>query len=84
MESAGILWPGLRAGLAIHRGSHPRFIARRAAAPVVARVGDFNLDGQLDIFKTHFAEDTNVLYRNRGKGRFEDVTIRSGIASAGV
>jgi hypothetical protein len=43
-------------------------------------VGDFNLDGRLDIFKTHFAEDTNVLYRNDGRGRFEDVTIRSGLA----
>ena len=31
-------------------------------------VGDFNLDGSLDIFKTHFADDTAVLYRNNGKG----------------
>ena len=31
-------------------------------------VGDYNLDGNLDIFKTHFADDTNVLYRNNGKG----------------
>jgi hypothetical protein len=42
-------------------------------------VGDFNLDGNLDIFKTHFSDDTNVLYRNDGKGNFEDVTIRSGL-----
>ena len=42
-------------------------------------VGDFNLDGHLDIFKTHFADDTNILYRNDGKGIFEDATIRSGI-----
>ncbi len=42
-------------------------------------VGDFNLDGRLDIFKTHFADDTDVLYRNDGKGGFEDVTVRSGI-----
>ena len=33
-------------------------------------MGDFNLDGNLDIFKTHFADDTNVLYRNDGKGKF--------------
>jgi hypothetical protein len=33
----------------------------------------------LDIFKTHFADDTNVLYRNDGKGNFDDVTIRAGI-----
>jgi hypothetical protein len=42
-------------------------------------VGDYNLDGHLDIFKTHFADDTNILYRNDGKGNFDDVTIRAGI-----
>ena len=42
-------------------------------------VGDYDLDGSLDIFKTHFADDTNVLYRNDGKGNFDDVTIRAGI-----
>ncbi len=29
-------------------------------------VGDYNLDGHLDIFKTHFEGDTNVLYENDG------------------
>jgi hypothetical protein len=43
-------------------------------------IGDFDLDGNLDIFKTHFSDDTNVLYRNNGKGVFDDVTIRSGLA----
>jgi hypothetical protein len=42
-------------------------------------VGDYDLDGNLDIFKTHFADDTNVLYRNDGKGNFDDVTIRVGL-----
>ncbi len=42
-------------------------------------IGDFNLDGSLDIFKTHFSDDTNVLYRNDGKGNFADVTIASGL-----
>ena len=42
-------------------------------------VGDFNLDGNLDIFKTHFVDDTNVLYRNDGKGNFEDVTTQAGL-----
>jgi hypothetical protein len=42
-------------------------------------VGDYDLDGNLDIFKTHFADDTNVLYRNDGKGFFDDFTIRAGI-----
>jgi hypothetical protein len=42
-------------------------------------VGDYDLDGNLDMFKTNFADDTNVLYRNDGKGNFDDVTIRSGL-----
>ncbi len=37
-------------------------------------VGDYDLDGHLDLFKTHFADDTNGLYHNDGKGNFEDVT----------
>jgi enediyne biosynthesis protein E4 len=42
-------------------------------------VGDIDLDGNLDIFKTNFADDTNVLYHNDGKGNFDDVTVRSGL-----
>lgn len=42
-------------------------------------IGDFNLDGHLDIFKTHFSDDTHVLYKNDGQGNFEDVTIRAGL-----
>ncbi len=41
-------------------------------------VGDFDLDGDLDILKTHFSDDTNVLYRNE-EGHFDDVTIESGL-----
>jgi len=42
-------------------------------------IGDYNLDGHLDIFKTHFTEDTHILYRNNGTGYFEDTTIGSGL-----
>ena len=42
-------------------------------------VGDYDLDGDLDIFKTHFADDTNVLYRNDGDGNFSDVTVQAGL-----
>jgi len=41
--------------------------------------GDYNLDGSLDLFKTNFCDDTNVLYVNDGKGHFDDVTIRAGL-----
>lgn len=43
-------------------------------------VGDFSLSGDLDIFKTHFADDTNILYVNDGTGRFKDRTLASGLA----
>jgi hypothetical protein len=42
-------------------------------------VGDFNLDGNIDLFKTHFSDDTNILYKNDGKANFEDVTVRAGL-----
>ena len=42
-------------------------------------VGDFNLDGRLDILKTHFTEDTPALYANEGRRGFSDVTIQSGL-----
>ena len=42
-------------------------------------IGDFDLNGTLDILKTHFTEDTPALYENRGKAMFEDVTIATGL-----
>jgi hypothetical protein len=43
-------------------------------------VGDYDLDGHLDLFKTHFAEDANALYHNDGKGSFDDVTRTAHVA----
>jgi hypothetical protein len=42
-------------------------------------VGDYDLDGHLDLFKTHFADDANGLYHNDGTGNFDDVTRTSRI-----
>lgn len=42
-------------------------------------IGDYDLDGHLDLFKTHFSDDTNGLYHNDGKGNFEDVTLAAKI-----
>jgi len=42
-------------------------------------IGDFNLDGRLDILKTHFTEDTPALYANQGRAGFEDVTAAAGL-----
>jgi hypothetical protein len=43
-------------------------------------VGDYNLDGSLDILKTHFSDDTSILLRNDGKGAFDAVTASAGLA----
>lgn len=42
-------------------------------------VGDYNLDGHLDLFKTHFSEDMSGLYRNDGQGNFDNVTLQARI-----
>jgi hypothetical protein len=38
-------------------------------------IGDYNLDGHLDIFVTHFTEDSDALYHNDGTGNFDDTTL---------
>jgi len=43
-------------------------------------VGDYDRDGRLDLLKTHFADDIPSLYRNLGKGLFEDVAVAAGLA----
>jgi enediyne biosynthesis protein E4 len=42
-------------------------------------IGDYDLDGHLDLFKTHFTDDSCVLYHNDGKGNFDDVTRQARI-----
>jgi hypothetical protein len=41
--------------------------------------GDYDLDGHIDIFKTHYQLQSNGLYHATGKGDFDDVTVESGI-----
>jgi hypothetical protein len=43
-------------------------------------VGDYDNDGNLDLFVTYFGR--NVLYRNNGNGTFTDVTRESGLLQA--
>jgi hypothetical protein len=40
-------------------------------------IGDVDLDGHLDIFKTHFMQDTDALYHNDGTGNFDDWTLQA-------
>jgi enediyne biosynthesis protein E4 len=42
-------------------------------------IGDYDLDGHLDILKTHFQLQASGLYRNDGKGNFEDQANPAGI-----
>ncbi|MBW4040103.1 MAG: VCBS repeat-containing protein, partial [Acidobacteria bacterium] len=42
-------------------------------------VADYNLDGRLDVLRTHFFHQASGLYRNTGKGEFEDVTSEAGL-----
>jgi enediyne biosynthesis protein E4 len=43
-------------------------------------IGDYDLDGHLDLFKTHFADDANGLYHNDGTGNFDEVTRSTRVA----
>jgi hypothetical protein len=52
----------------------------RAQAGMGSTVADYNGDGNLDIFKTNFSDDTATLYRNNGNGTFDDVTYPAGLA----
>jgi enediyne biosynthesis protein E4 len=53
----------------------------RAQSNMGIAVGDYDNDGWLDLFLTHFSEDYNTLYHNN-HGRFEDVTYQAGLGTA--
>src|SRR6266545_1367343 len=42
--------------------------------------GDFDLDGDEDLFVTNIVGETSVLYVNDGRGNFDDARARSGLA----
>jgi enediyne biosynthesis protein E4 len=42
-------------------------------------IGDYDCDGRLDIVRTHYMNQPTGLYRNQGKGNFEDVTAGAGL-----
>lgn len=54
----------------------------RAQSNMGIAVADYDNDGWLDLFVTHFSEDYNTLYRNH-LGKFEDVTFQAGLGTAG-
>jgi hypothetical protein len=50
----------------------------QAQAGMGVAIGDYNADGLLDIFKTHFADDLPILYKNSERGFFEDASRAAG------
>jgi len=53
----------------------------REQAAMGATVGDYDGDGDLDLFVTNFAEDYNTLYDNGDLGLFADVSHRAGLGT---
>jgi hypothetical protein len=82
-QAANFLWinrgdgrfeeTGLLAGAAYNRDG-----AAEASMGVTA--GDFDGDGDDDLFMTHLTTQTNTLYVNNGSGNFHDVTAHAGLA----
>ncbi len=55
-----------------------------AEASMGLTAGDFDGDGDEDLFMTHLNGQTNTLYRNDGSGNFTDVTDRLGLGASSL
>jgi hypothetical protein len=64
---------GLLSGSAVNASGNPEGSMGIAS-------GDFDLDGDEDLFVTNIVGETSVLYLNDGHGNFEDARARSGLA----
>ena len=51
----------------------------RAQAGMGVDFGDYDNDGDLDLYVTNFSDDVNTLYRNQADGTFVDATALSGL-----
>ena len=63
---------GVQAGVAYSRDG-------RSQAGMGVHTGDYDNDGDLDLFVTNFSDDVNTLYRNEGEGFFVDATYAAGL-----
>ncbi|MEM7479812.1 MAG: CRTAC1 family protein [Acidobacteriota bacterium] len=55
-----------------------------AEASMGVDAGDYDNDGDLDLFLAHLIKETNTLYRNDGAGRFEDGTRGAGLGASSL
>jgi hypothetical protein len=51
----------------------------RAMSGMGVDAADYSGDGHLSIFRTNFSDELESLYRNRGDGSFDDVTLAAGL-----
>jgi hypothetical protein len=56
----------------------------RAQASMGIATGDYNHDGLVDLYLTHFSDDYNTLYRNEGGGTFADISRQAGLAASSI
>jgi hypothetical protein len=51
----------------------------RALSGMGVAAADYTGDGRLSIFRSNFSDEMESLYRNRGGGNFDDVTLAAGM-----
>jgi hypothetical protein len=52
----------------------------KAMSGMGVTAADYDGDGWPDVFRSNFSDERETLYRNRGGGEFDDVTIAAGIS----